>query len=330
MPGVFDEFVRTDSTSMFPSAFPDATLSAGPQARTGERLTAAAVDGLASTAAALEGYAPPQVDLMLTADPCGQTYLSRQRVGYPFHLGRSLRVPGDPPGMPTLYVQSCSGGIFEHDRLAWRIVAGEGTQAHLTTSASTIVHGMQAGNAVQEVCIEAQAGCLLEYLPDPLVLFPGARLATRLRLRVHPEATVLACDSLVPHDPHGAGSHFDWIHAELTVEDPAGAPIARDRYRLTGAALASATPGVTGRFPCQGGFVALCEAARVPGLVDALRASLPAGDDVYAGVSQLPRRRGAWMRVLARDAAALREALCGAWYAARSVLVGAAPMPRRK
>lgn len=273
---------------------------------------------------------PPQVDLILAADPRGGTYLARQCVGYPYHLGRSLRVPGDPPGMPTLYIQSCSGGIFEHERLAWRIVAEEGTRAHVTTSASTIVHGMRAGSATQEVCIEARAGCLLEYLPDPLVLFPGARLNTRLALRVHPDATVLACDSLLPHDPGGAGDHFDSLHAELTVESTAGVLIARDRYRLTGVALASATPGLTGRFPCQGGFVALCGVARVPGLIDALRAAVPAGSDAYAGVSRLAHRRGAWMRVLARDASALRGALYGAWYAARSVLVGAAPMPRRK
>jgi urease accessory protein len=295
-----------------------------------DQLTTPDVDARAPTAMPKGTLAAPQLDLMLTADPRGHTYLARQRVGYPFHLGRSLYVPDDPAGMPTLYVQSCSGGIFEHDRLAWRIVAGEATQAHLTTSASTIVHGMQGGSAVQDVVVEAQAGCLLEYLPDPLVLFPGACLESRLLLRVHPEATVLACESLVPHDPHGAGNRFDWVHAELTVEDLAGKLIARDRYRLTGAALASATPGLTGRFPCQGGFLVLCRGARLPGLIDALRCASLADDDVYVGASRLPYGRGAWLRVLAHDAAVLREALCSAWYAARRALVGTDPVPRRK
>ena len=122
----------------------------------------------------------PQVDLRLARSPDGATYLARQRVGYPFHLGRSLFIPGDPEGMPTLYVQSCSGGIFEHDRLAWRVTAEPGCQAHLTSSASTIVHAMRGGEAVQEVAIDAQREVLLEYLPDPLVLFPGARLRSRL------------------------------------------------------------------------------------------------------------------------------------------------------
>ena len=295
----------------------------------GDRLLVADVTALADRSHAGRTQSP-QLDLGLTADSRGHTYVSRQRVAYPFHLGRSLFAPDDPPGMPTLYIQSCSGGIFEHDRLAWRIVAGEGAKAHLTSAASTIVHSMPVGQAVHEVVIEARAGSLIEYLPDPVILFRAARLTTRLVLRVHPQATVIASDCLVPHDPFGTGAQFDWLHAELTVEDLDGALIARDRYRLTGASLSAATPGVTGAFACQGGCVVLAPGSQLPALIAALRAALPAGDEVYAGVSRLPQERGAWVRVLARDAAALREALRRAWYAARSVLVGAEPSPRRK
>ncbi len=57
-------------------------------------------------------------------DPTGNTYISRQRVGYPFHLGRALTSPGDPAGMPTIYLQSCAGGMFDGDDLRLRIAAG--------------------------------------------------------------------------------------------------------------------------------------------------------------------------------------------------------------
>src|SRR6185369_1487808 len=72
--------------------------------------------------------APPrpqtaQAELEFARDANGATYVHRQRVGYPFHVGRSLKMPGDPPGMPTLYLQSCSGGIFEGDDLRLRISA---------------------------------------------------------------------------------------------------------------------------------------------------------------------------------------------------------------
>jgi urease accessory protein len=294
----------------------------------GDRLPVADLGVLAADE--LPPAARTQVEVRLAADPQGRTFVAHQRVTYPFHLGRSLFVPEDPPGMPTLYIQSCSGGIFEDDALSWQVVAGERTQAHVTSSASTIVHGMQGGEAAHDVCIEALAGSFLEYLPDPLILFPRARLHSRLRVRLHPQATVLACDSLVPHDPGGAGQHFDWISAELRVEDFQGNLLARDRYRLGGDTLSRRLPGVTGRFPCQGGFIALSRSVPAAELVASLRAAMPESDEVYAGVTRLPGDCGAWMRALARDAGALREGLRRAWYSARKSLLGAEPKPRRK
>jgi urease accessory protein len=293
----------------------------------GDRLLARDLAVLAPDA--LQPHAP-QVDLRLARSPDGATYLAQQRAGYPFHLGRSLFMPGDPPGMPTLYVQSCSGGIFEHDRLAWRVVAEAGTAAHLTSSASTIVHSMTDGEAVQEVCIDAGEDALLEYLPDPLVLFSGARLTSRVSIVAHPAATVLACDAIVPHDPHGGTRPFGWIDSRLALLAPDGTPLARDRCRLTGALLAHAVPGITGGYRCVGSFLAATR--RVPGatLATALRAALEGLPDAYASASTLPHDAGAWMRVLARDACALRGALQRAWYAVRAALLGTQPAARRK
>jgi urease accessory protein len=272
----------------------------------------------------------PQVDIRLARSPAGATYLSHQRVGYPFHLGRSLFMAGDPEGMPTLYIQSCSGGIFEHDRLAWRVVAEAGCRAHLTSSASTIVHSMSGGEAVQYVSIEAHAGTLVEYLPDPMVLFSGARLTSRLTIVAHPDASVFACDAIVPHDPRGGERPFDWIDSRLNLLAPDGTPLARDRYRLAGESMTRAMPGVTGDFRCVGSFVAATSQVPAAALAASMRDSLHGLGDAYASASTLPNGRGAWLRVLARDACALREALRSAWYAARTALLGTQPAPRRK
>jgi urease accessory protein len=280
---------------------------------------------LADAAAA----AAPQVQLTFGTDAGERTYLERQSVRYPFHLGRGLQVPGDPPGMPTFYVQSCSGGIFEHDLLAWQVVAKVRSRVHLTSAAATVVHAMSAGAARHDVTLAAHAGAFVEYLPDPLILFRAARLESRLTIRAHESATVLACEGLVAHDPQGAGEPFDWFDAQLRIEDPSGSLLARDRYRLGGEMLRRGLPGVTGALRCQGSFVAVTR-ARVGELVAALREALPADAGCYAGATRLPAGCGAWVRVLARDAAGLRLALQHAWYAARRILLGTEPRPRRK
>ena len=275
---------------------------------------------------------PPQTvqaELEFARDANGGTYLNRQRVGYPFHVGRSLKMPGDPPGMPTVYLQSCSGGIFEGDDLRLRITAGEGAAAHVATAASTVVHSMVRQPASQKVELHAQPGAFLEYLSDPVILFPQAKLSSGLFVRAHPDATVIFGDSILLHDPKGGHDRFDWLQSETVIEDAAGTLLARDRFRIEGAQLARGLAGITGRWKAQGSLFVVTAAKSPAELVAAMRAAL-ALPDIYAGAAMLPNQSGAWSRILATDAAALKAALFSTWAAIRQVLTGAAPMPRRK
>ncbi|MBI3530714.1 MAG: urease accessory protein UreD [Betaproteobacteria bacterium] len=278
--------------------------------------------------------APPrpqtaQAELEFACDANGATYVHRQRVGYPFHVGRSLKMPGDPPGMPTVYLQSCSGGIFEGDTLRLRIAAGEGAAAHVATAASTVVHSMASQAASQQVELHAQAGSYLEYLPDPVILFPRAKLTSGVRVSVHPGATVILGDSVLLHDPKGGDGRFDWLQSETGIEDAAGKLLVRDRFRIEGVQLARGLAGITGHWKAQGNLFVVTTAKPPAELVAAMRAAL-ASAGVYAGATILPNQSGAWARILATDAAALKAALFSAWTAVRQTLTGAVPMPRRK
>jgi len=273
---------------------------------------------------------PAHVALRLSADDDGRTFLAAQHVRYPFHVGRSLHAAGDPQGMPTYYVQCCSGGMFDGDRLRWNVVAEAGAQVHLTSSASTIVHAARSDHALQEVEIEAHAGSLVEYLPDPLILLPAARLATVVRVRAHPSAAVLVWDPIVAHDHTGGGACFDWIDATLRIETPDGRLRARDRYRLPGATFSEGLPGVTGAFGCQAGFAAVAPLRCAQDVLLDVRTALACHVNAYAAASLLPDAAGLWIRVLASDAHVLRAALYSAWSAVRCALLGSPPSPRRK
>jgi urease accessory protein len=271
-----------------------------------------------------------RVELVFARDPSGRTYLRRQFAAYPYHICRPLIFGGDPPGMVTLYLQSCSGGIFRHDRLRETIVGEPGAQALVTTQAATIVHSMEAGEARQSIAIDAEEGSLLEVLPDPLILFPRSRLRTHLAMRAHPDATVIAAESFILHDPAGGGATFDWLHATSEIFDGAGAVLARDRFRLTGEVLKEALPGLNGPYSAQGTLFVLHRQRPVAEILTALRAAVEPVSGAYAGASELPRGCGAWMRVLAHDSAALRASLTAAWGNVRECLTGLRPAPRRK
>ena len=77
---------------------------------------------IAGAALAAQGPHEIHADIEFARDAGGMTYVRHQRAGYPFHLGRALRSPGDPAGMATLYLQSGLRGettysLLPHPRL---------------------------------------------------------------------------------------------------------------------------------------------------------------------------------------------------------------------
>ncbi|MEE4754799.1 urease accessory protein UreD [Pseudomonas alliivorans] len=262
--------------------------------------------------------------------PSGISYVSRQEVGYPFHLGRSLKLPQDPPGMAAVYLQSCSGGLFAGEHLRLELHAEADTQVHVSTGAATIVHSMLEHPARQTVTLIAETGALLEYLPMATILFPQARLHSQVRVTLHPNARVLLCDAFCVHTPHGTAGLPGYYRADLEVHCPAGRLLAGDRLALTGEDLQRRLPGVSGRFEAVATFMLLGHGLPVDEVKAGLREALSGLIDSYVGVSALPGDCGVSVRVMATDAVVLRQALHCAWASARLHLTGVAPRVRRK
>lgn len=274
--------------------------------------------------------APSRAEVTFGREHEGPSFVRRQFASYPFHFCRAQHVADDPPEMATLYVQSLSGGIYEDERLSLTVTVEPGAQAHLTSQASTIVHSSSIGHAETAVAIDAGEGAVIEYMPDPLILFPGARLSSAIAIRRHQTAVVICADAFLTHDPEGAGRPFGYLDSRLDVMDSDGRLLGRDRFVLDGDGFG------TRRVLRNGGYAALATVTVVapPALsarvVEAMRAALDGLADIYAGVSTLPNRCGAWSRILASDGASLRRATEAAWAAAREAITGERPRRRRK
>ena len=269
--------------------------------------------------------------LAFRAGPDGRSFVARQYAGYPFHLGRAFYLDAQPPGMATVYIQSSSGGIFAGDRLDAEITADADAQAHITTQAPTIVHRTAPGRARQHVAIAAARGALVEYMPDPAILFPGASLASTIDVTVADDAAVVLRDSFLGHDPDGGGATFGALESTVRVSEPAGRLLALDRYAVTGAAFARRRLGVTGCHGVHGSFAVIDRRPGAEHLAEALRDALGGcGDAVYGGASTLPNGCGAWARITAADGAALSAAMHGLWVAARQHITAHPPERRRK
>jgi len=191
------------------------------------------------------------------------------------------------------------------------------------------VHRMPAAPARQTVALEAADGALLEYLPDPLIMFPGAKLASVLEIEATADATVIASESFAHHDPGGEGRRFDRFEAELRIRDEGGHLLALERYAVAGDRLAEGASRIA-RWPAQGSFVVAHRGPACEAILAALRTALAPTDAFYGGASALPNEAGVGVRLLARDGARLRRGLEAAWRAVRVALYGAPPAPRRK
>ena len=58
-----------------------------------------------------------QAEVHFDKSLAGKTYISHQRVGYPFHITRPFYLDPIPAGLLTLYLQSVSGGIYRGEDL---------------------------------------------------------------------------------------------------------------------------------------------------------------------------------------------------------------------
>jgi urease accessory protein len=181
-----------------------------------------------------------------------------------------------------------------------------------------------------DAIIRVAEGALLEYLPDPLILFPGARFASTLRVVAEPGATVIFCDAFTQHDSEAVGGRFARLTSDTRIGRPDGTLLAFDRFDIGGELGEAHFDGEGGSYPAHGTLMAVHNGCPVEELAAVLREALGECSGIYAGASTLPHDSGAWARILAEDGLALRAALKAAWIAARVMITGAEPAPRPK
>ncbi|MGQ0486553.1 MAG: urease accessory protein UreD [Hyphomicrobiales bacterium] len=271
-----------------------------------------------------------RLNLQFNRDSNGSTYLGRQYAAYPFHICKVQYHDRAHPDLATVYAQSCSGGLYEDDRHELELTAHAGAQCHFTTQASTIIHGMPAGQARQDMSIAAHAGCYVEYLPDPQILFPQSRFSSVIRIKAADDAAVLVSDAFLVHDPQASRSMPDFYGSEIVVESAAGRTLAIDRLRLDAAALQGRVSGIMGAFGAQGTLLIVCRGSRIEDILKQGRGLSADYGQTAIGVSVLPNDAGLFFRVLTHDGVALKRAMHAIWSCARLVLKGDHPQMRRK
>lgn len=257
----------------------------------------------------------------------GRTFLGDQFTPHPFHITRPFALDGDPPGFATLYLQSSSGGLYGDDDLALEVVSDPGARLHLTTQAATVVHAGRGGTTRQRMRIHVEQGAFVEYLPDPLILFPQARFAGTLELFLAPGAQAIVSDSFLVHDPDAAGAGFDRFDSRVAIH-AGGRAIHIDHLRATGADWQRTGAMVVGTVLLAG-----CSdpKAVTAGLAAHLgHDSTAAGAQLYWGVEAFPARSIVTIRLMSDDPTTHAAAMASLAPIMRRLLTGWDSARRRK
>ena len=278
--------------------------------------------------------------LGFSRSPAGRTWLSDRFIEYPVHLTRPLYLDTAASDLATVYLQSMSGGLFQGDHHCLEVHVKTRARTHLTTQGATKVHSMRQGYALQETVVSLDESAVVEWMPDPLILFPDAAVRNLVRVVAVPGAVGFFTDGFLWHDPAGRPEPaFRHLETEFQVVDPEGALLVLDRQRLgtaeasspnswAGAAAAVAATGAGAGFRVHGTVFALTnDAERTTAFIEGARVALATAEGVSGGAGRLPNDAGAWARILAVGSVPHQRVTQALWGVFRSTVLDlSAPM----
>jgi len=231
----------------------------------------------------------------------------------------------------TAAVIACiSGGLCGGDRLTVKVCAGPGSGAQVSGQAPEKAYRSLGATARIEADLAAGAGALLEWLPQEMIVFDGARVRRETSIRLSDGAAVLAGEMTVL-GRHARGEAFcaGALHDGWRVFGPNGRLVWRDAFRLEGDAPAGiADPArLAGARALATIVLAAPEAAAH---LEGVRGRASAAEDAGAGTIGVSLVNDLLIvRMIGSDVLALRGAFADLWRTLRrDALALPARMPR--
>src|ERR1700674_3966299 len=161
----------------------------------------------------------------------GRTVLGASQQEPPLRVVRAFPLAD---GAAMVHLHNVSGGVLGGDRLGLTVRVGAGARAQVTTTGATRIYRAreEAPAALLSNDVTVGENALLEYVPDALIPFAGARLTQRATIRLELGAGLFWWEILAP-GREAYGEVFEYASVELKTDFMAmGKPIAVERVRL--------------------------------------------------------------------------------------------------
>jgi urease accessory protein len=264
----------------------------------------------------------------------GHTVLAASHQEPPLKVVRAFPLEDDAA---LVHLHNVSGGLLGGDRLKLAVEIGDEARVQITTTGATRIYRprAEAPTATQLNEIVVGENALLEYLPDAVIPFSGARFSQRTTIQLAAGAGLFWWEILAP-GREARGEIFEYACVELKSDIVAGGRcIAAERIRLQPEARSLRCLARLGPYHTWGSFY-ICrvgvDAATWSALETTLReiaSELSRLQDALWGVSTLAAH-GLAVRCMVKRGRDVLPGLQVLWSEAKMRLYGRAAVPPRK
>ena len=235
-----------------------------------------------------------------------------------------------------VHVHNLSGGVLAGDRLSLEINVGPRAEAQVTSTGAMRLYRArpQSQPAECSTTVNVREGALLEYLPDPLIPFGGARYEQRTTVALEPGAGLFWWETVAP-GREARGEIFSYDDLRLGFELHAGGtPLVIERNWLDPVARPLNSRARLGRYRYFSSFY-ICRAETSADTWRALEKQLAdlvqrlTSPVIIWGLGRLPAH-GFVVRALSLRGREIASGLFDFWRVAKLALYGrVAVIPRK-
>ncbi|GFZ76902.1 urease accessory protein UreD 1 [Paenibacillus marchantiophytorum] len=266
----------------------------------------------------------------------GLTQLVHKYHASPLKIAKTFRYENDSLTLDTppaeqlgVYMMDCSPGLMSGDHYEITMRLREGARVFLTNQSFTKVHPSVAGSgSTQRQTLHLEAGALLEYIPEPLMLYKEANLAAEMEVHLAPGSALILSDVLCPgRTQRGEIFHYTRYTNRLKVWH-ANELIFYQNQRIEPAAMPLAAPGCWEHETHLGNLYVYSDRLKhqhLEALMECLVTLNGESSHVRVGAS-LTHKYGLIVSVLGRHAWEVQVALSKAWHEIRRTLFALTPL----
>lgn len=261
----------------------------------------------------------------------GKTFIKKQYVTLPFHITRGMYIDNNFENMVFIYSQNPTGGIIQGDRQITNIECEKDSMVHVTSQGSSKVQTMNANYAGSEITLKVHDNAVLEYLPEPVILYAESRFFQKTYIEVGNGGIVFFSEVIVPgRIARGEEFQFKLYQSEITAKNSAGDLLFRDRVIIDSENIDLGKQGPMGGYKILGNFYLIAPDKDYEKIIEIIRGIKTGSDDVVGGITLLPNNSGILFRVLGTNTKSVNEMILKAWNELRQNVLGAEAPNLRK